>query len=70
MGITFSIKHLVSALIVRNSEDDNRVIKTSPNESHTGNLLQGQRNCSIVFWLVDMRMTTDSHDFNRLGFWV
>ena len=52
LGIEFSIKHLVFALLVRHSEWilnhlvrndfrvelDNRVIKTSPFESHTGNL--------------------------------
>ena len=51
MGIEFSIKHHLFALLVRHSEWilnhlvrndflvelDSRVIKTSPNESHTGN---------------------------------
>ena len=51
LGIKFSIKHLLFALLVRHSESilnhlvrndfvvelDNRVIKTSPYESHTGN---------------------------------
>ena len=45
MCITYSFKHTVFALVVRHSdlvrndflvEDDNRVIKTSPCESHTG----------------------------------
>ena len=52
LGIEFSIKHLLLALLVRHSEWilnhlvrndflvalDNRVIKTSTYESHTGNL--------------------------------
>ena len=53
LGIAFSIKHPLFALLVRQSEWvlnhlvcndflvelDNRVIKTSPHESHTGNLV-------------------------------
>ena len=52
LGVEFSVKHPLFALLVRHSEWilnhlvrnnflvelDNRVIKTSPYESHTGNL--------------------------------
>ena len=48
-------------------EDDNRVIKTSPHESHTGNPGICPRSvCSIVFWLVDVM--TNSHVFSKLAF--
>ena len=84
LGIVFSIKHPLFALLVRHSEwilnhllrndfiveVDNRVIKTSPYESHTGILLQIQLHSSIVSWSVDVKMTTNNLVFNKHGFSV
>ena len=84
LGIEFSIKHPLFALLARHSqwilnhvvrddflvELDNRVIKTSPYESHTGNPAPRPTAFSIVSWLVDMTMTTNNYDFSILGFSV
>ena len=78
LSIEFSIKHTLFALLVRHSEWilnhlvrnyflvelDNRVIKTSPYESHTGNPAPRS-----VYWSVDAMMT-NNHDFKQLGFSV
>ena len=76
LGIETPFKLLFFALFVRHSEWilnhlvrndflvelDNRVINTSPvRESH---------NLSIVSWSVDAMMTTNNHDFRKLGFSV
>ena len=83
LGIEFSIKHPLFALLVRHSEWilnhlvrndflvelDNRVIKTSPYESRTGN--PAPRSTSLLNRiLVDVTMTTNCHDFSKLGFSV
>ena len=83
MGITFSIKHPEFAWVVRHSEwilnhlvrndflveDDNRVMKTSPHESHTGCPAPRSTSLLIVFWLVDVMMTTNSKRFQPAWFW-
>ena len=80
LGIESSTKHPLFALLVRHSEWilnhlvrndflvelDNRVIKTSPYESHTGNPAP-ELHFSIVSWSVDVTMTTNNHDFSKLG---
>ena len=83
LGIEFSIKHPPIALLVRHSEWilnhlvrkdfvvelDNRVTKTSPYESHTGN--PAPRSTSLLNRiLVDAMMTTNNHDFRQRGFSV
>ena len=84
LDIECSIKHPLFALLGRHSEWilnhlvridfvvelDNRVIKTSPYESHTGNPAPNQLHFSIVSWSVDVMMTTNNHDFKQLGFSV
>ena len=85
LGIKFSIKHYLFALLVRHNEWilnhlvrndfvielDNRVIKTSPVMRVTLEiLLQDQLHFSIVSWSVDVMMTTNNHDFKQLGFSV
>ena len=84
LGIEFSIKHSLFALLVRHSEWilhhlvrndfvvelDSRVIKTSPYESYTGNPAPRSTSFSIVSWSVDVMMTTNNHDFKQLGFSV
>ena len=74
LGIHFSIKHPLLALLewILNQlasndflvELDNRVIKTSPCESHTGNP------APIVSRSVDVMMTTNNRSFSKLGFSV
>ena len=82
--IEFFIKHSLFALLVRHSEWilnhllrndflvelDNRVIKTSNYESPLEILLRDQLRFSIVSWSVDVTMTTNNHDFSKLGFSV
>ena len=84
LGIVFSIKHPLFALLVRHSEwilnhllrndfiveVDNRVIKTSPYESHTGNPAPNSTSFSIVSWSVDVTMTTNNRVSNTHGFSV
>ena len=76
MGITFSIEHRAFPLIVRHSEWMlNHLVRNDFMARHVTKitletLFQGRGNCSIVFWQVDVRMTTNSHDFSQLGFWV
>ena len=84
LGIEFSIKHPLFALLVRHSEWilnnlvrndflvelDNRVIKTSPYESHTGN--PAARSTSLLNCILVGRRADDDkqHDFSKLGFSV
>ena len=83
LGIAFSVKHPLFVLFVRHSEWilnhlvrndflvelDNRVVKTSPYESHTGN--PAPRSTSFLNRiLVDVMMTTNNHVFSKLGFSV
>ena len=77
LGIEFSIKHPLFALLVRHSEWilnhlvrndfvvelDNRVIKTFPYESHPGN--PAPRSTSLLNRIL---MTTNNHDFKQLAF--
>ena len=84
LGIEFSIKHLLFALLVRHSEwilihlvrNDfvvelgNRVIKTPSMRVTLEILLRDQLHFSIVSWSVDAMMTTNNHDFRQLGFLV
>ena len=84
LGIESSIKHPLFALLVSHSEWilnhllrndfvvelDNRVIRTSPYETHTGILLREQLHFSIVSWSVDAMMTTNNYDFKQVGFLV
>ena len=81
MGIEFTIKHPLFALLVRHSEWilnhlvrndflvelDNRVIKTFPCESHTGNPAPRSTSLLIVSWSVDAMMTRNNHDFRQPG---
>ena len=81
MGIELPIKHPLFVLLVRHSEWilnhlvrndflvelDNRVIKTSPCESHTGNPAPRSTSLLIVSWSVDAMMTTNNHDFRQPG---
>ena len=80
LGFEFSIKHPLFALLVRHSEwtlnhlvrnvflveVDNRVIKTSPYESHTGNL--ALRSTSLLNRILVGRR--DDDDFKQFGFSV
>ena len=86
LGIEFSVEHPLFALLVRHSEwilnhlvrndflveEDNRVIKTSLYESHTGNPAPRSTSflSSIVFWSVDVKMTTNNLVFSKPGFSV
>ena len=51
-------------------EDDNRVIRTSAYESHTGNLAQRPTHLLSRILVVDVMMTTNSHSLSKIGFWV
>ena len=78
LGIEFSIKRRLFALLVRHSEWilnhlvridflvelDNRVRVTLEI------LLRVQFHFSIASWSVDAMMTTNNHDFKQLGFSV
>ena len=88
LGLEFSIKRPLFALLVRHSEWilntlvrndfvvklDNRVIKTSPYEGHTGN--PAPRSTSLHNRILvgrrddDATMTTNNHDFRQPGFSV
>ena len=87
MGIEFTIKHPLFALLVRHSEWilnhlvrndflvelDNRVIKTSLCESHTGNPAPRSTSLLIVSWSVDAVMTTTTISDSlvpRFDFWL
>ena len=69
LGVQFSIKHPLLAVLVRNDfvvELDNRVIKTSPYESHIGN--PALRSTSFLNRiLVSRRDDDDKHDFRQFG---
>ena len=80
LGIEFSIKHHLFALLVRHSEWilkhfvrndfvielDNRVIKLHRKRVTLKILLRDQLHFSIVFWPVYVMMT-NNHDFKQLG---
>ena len=81
LGIVFSVKHLLFALLVRQSEwilnhlvrndflveVDNRAIKISPYESYTGN--PAPSSTSLTNRILVGR-PTNSHVFSKLGFLV
>ena len=81
LGIVFSVKHLLFALLVRHSEwilnhlmrndflveVDNRAIKISPYESYTGN--PAPSSTSLTNRILVGR-PTNSHVFSKLGFLV
>ena len=78
LGVEFSIKHPLFAMLVRYSEwiqnhlvrNDFTVIKTSRMRVTLETQLRDQLHFSIVLWSVDAMMTTNNHDSRQLGFLV